>query len=290
MDFPEQLLERDDTVYDLNKKFERPHQYGEVFVDINHMNGNGYYAQAKEIFKILLEKGYFENETIPKAAEEPVKKAASKLTAIENFELKQYIDSISHYRERIGAIVMNCNPFTLGHRYLVEESSKKVDRLFVFVVQEDKSYFKFDDRIELVKKGTADLKNVIVIPSGKFIISQITFEAYSNKANLQDKVIDATMDVEIFARNIAPVLGISARFAGAEPLDNVTKQYNDMLSRILPEYGIEFEVISRKEKGGSVISASRVRKLLEEKRFDEIKELVPSTTYEYLIENYCPQL
>ena len=93
------------------------------------------------------------------------------------------------------------------------------------------------------------------------------------------------MDVEIFAQHIAPSLGISVRFAGEEPLDNVTKQYNDTMSRILPEYGIEFEVIPRKEHGGSVISASRVRHLLEEKRFDAIRELVPNTTYEYIMRN-----
>ena len=63
---------------------------------------------------------------------------------------------------------MNCNPFTLGHRYLIEQASEKVDHLYVFVVEEDKSFFPFSDRIGLVKKGTADLKNITVKPSGKY--------------------------------------------------------------------------------------------------------------------------
>ena len=169
---------------------------------------------------------------------------------------------------------------------LVEESAAKVDELFVFVVEEDKSFFTFSERFELVKRGTKDLKNVTVLPSGKFIISQRTFEAYSNKASLQEEVIDASLDVEIFGKNIAPELGINVRFAGEEPLDNVTRQYNDTMRRMLPRYGISFEVIPRKEWNGSVISASRVRSLLEKRNFKEIREIVPETTYEYLLEKF----
>ncbi len=181
---------------------------------------------------------------------------------------------------------MNCNPFTLGHRYLIETASKQCDKLFVFVVEEDKSIFKFTDRLELVKLGTADLKNVIVLPSGKFMISSLTFTDYFNKSKLQDKQIDPSMDVELFASQIAPTLNISVRFVGEEPIDKVTKQYNDTMRRILPKYGIEFVEIPRKEQGGGVISASRVRKLLEDKKFDEIAKIVPKTTLKFLKQNY----
>ena len=34
----------------------------------------------------------------------------------------------------VGAIVMNCNPFTMGHRYLIETAASQVDRLYVFVL------------------------------------------------------------------------------------------------------------------------------------------------------------
>lgn len=76
---------------------------------------------------------------------------------------------------------MNCNPFTLGHRYLIEEACSQVDILYVFVVEEDKSYFKFEDRIEMVRQGTKDLKQVQVLPSGKYIISKETFAQYFKK-------------------------------------------------------------------------------------------------------------
>ena len=157
-----------------------------------------------------------------------------------------------------------------------------MDRLYIFVVEEDKSIFPFEDRIELVRKGTADIPNVTVLPSGKFIISSLTFTDYFGKSELQDRVIDPSMDVTIFGEYIAPALGINIRFAGEEPLDNVTRQYNETMARILPKYGIDFEVIPRKEQDGEVISASRVRKLLKTKDFDAIAEIVPKTTLEYL--------
>ena len=133
---------------------------------------------------------------------------------------------------------MNCNPFTLGHQYLAEYAAARVAKLYIFVVEEDKSEFPFADRIELVKQGVKHISNVEVLPSGKFIISQQTFSGYFNKAGLQDVAVDSSEDVEIFGREIAPTLGITVRFAGEEPKDNVTRQYNETMKEILPRYEI----------------------------------------------------
>jgi [citrate (pro-3S)-lyase] ligase len=161
-----------------------------------------------------------------------------------------------------------------------------VDFLVIFVVREDKSFFPFVDRIDLVERGIADLPNVAVTESGEFIISTTTFTEYFNKAQLQDMTIDATLDITLFAREIAPCLNILVRFVGSEPFDKVTAQYNRDLSALLPRYGIDFVELPRIRKDGDEISASRVRKLLEEKNFEEIRNLVPNVTYEYLIQNY----
>lgn len=202
-----------------------------------------------------------------------------------NPQLKKYQEFIQnnaiHKMPKIGSIVMNCNPFTLGHQYLVEYAAAQVDYLYIFVVEEDKSYFKFEDRIELVKSGTSHLKNVKVLPSGQFIISALTFSEYFDKANLEGTTIDTSLDVETFGRQIAPCLDISVRFVGEEPLDPITAQYNQSMKEILPKYGIELREIPRKCLGG-VISASRVRKCLKENNWDEIKRLVPKTTYLFL--------
>lgn len=177
---------------------------------------------------------------------------------------------------------MNCNPFTLGHQYLAEYAAAQVARLYIFVVEEDKSEFPFADRIELVRQGVSHLDNVTVLPSGKFIISQQTFSGYFNKAELQDVAVDSSRDVEIFGRDIAPTLGITIRFAGEEPTDSVTRQYNETMKNILPRYGVEFREIPRKTIGDEIISASKVRESLKHGDFDKIKQLVPTTTYLYL--------
>ncbi|MBO4780211.1 MAG: hypothetical protein J5497_06205 [Selenomonadaceae bacterium] len=185
---------------------------------------------------------------------------------------------------------MNCNPFTLGHQYLVEYAASKVIKLYIFVVEEDKSEFPFADRIELVKHGVKHLSNVEVLPSGKFIISQQTFSGYFNKASLQDVTVDSSEDVEIFGKEIAPTLGITIRFAGEEPKDNVTRQYNETMKEILPRYGVEFCEIPRKTFGDEPISASKVREALKTGDFDKIRNLVPETTLLYLRGRYSKPL
>ena len=182
---------------------------------------------------------------------------------------------------------MNCNPFTLGHLHLVEYAAAQVARLYIFVVEEDKSEFPFADRFELVKRGVKNFRNVEVLPSGKFIISQQTFSGYFNKAQLQDAAVDSSLDVEIFATEIAPTLGITIRFAGEEPTDGVTRQYNETMRRILPRHGVEFREIPRKTFGDEVISASTVRELLKRGDFDRIKNLVPETTFDYLRQRFA---
>jgi [citrate (pro-3S)-lyase] ligase len=274
--------------------FRRPHDYGEIYIDNGHVNevGNGILSQA--IYDYLESNQFSARQVMSKkyetVAQIPIYGIGASQYSLRNAplaELAPWLESIRQYRPRIGSIVMNCNPFTLGHRYLVEQSAAKVEKLFIFVVEEDKSVFPFADRIELVRQGTADLPNVTVLPSGKFIISSLTFTDYFGKSEMQDRAIDSSIDVKIFAQHIAPALDITVRFAGEEPLDNVTRQYNETMARILPQHNVKFEVIPRKESDDEVISASRVRKLLEAKDFDAIAKIVPATTFEYLRDNWA---
>ena len=137
-----------------------------------------------------------------------------------------------------------------------------------------------------MRQGVKHLPNVEVLPSGRFIISQQTFSGYFNKAELQDVAVDSSEDVEIFGKEIAPTLGITIRFAGAEPKDNVTRQYNETMRKILPRYGVEFCEIPRKEISDEPISASSVRAALHAGDFDKIKKLVPPSTLAYLQKNF----
>ncbi len=183
---------------------------------------------------------------------------------------------------RTGAIVMNCNPFTYGHRYLIEEAVKTVDRLIVFVVEEDRSVFPFAERIEMVKNGTADMKNVYVVPSGKLIISSDTFPEYFEKEQLQDQTVDTTKDLSTFIETICPIFCITDRFVGEEPFDRVTESYNRTMERILGEHRIGFHEIPRKKVDGKTVSASYVRELLKRGEWEELARYVPDTTLECL--------
>lgn len=182
----------------------------------------------------------------------------------------------------IGAVVMNCNPFTLGHRYLIEKASNECDALYVFVLSEDKSKFAAKDRLEMVKRGTADIRNVCVLPTGPYLISSVTFPTYflKNRDNIPE--IHCRLDIEIFAKYFVPRFGITKRFTGTEPLSRATEIYNRTLSEFLPKSSVEYCELERLEIDGCTVSASRVRGLLEDGDITEVKKLVPKTTFDFL--------
>ncbi len=163
---------------------------------------------------------------------------------------------------RAGAVVVNCNPFTLGHRSLVERAASQCSFLYVFVVEEDRSAFPFEARIRLVREGLADLANVAVLPSGPYMISQATFPSYFLKDLAKAGDVCTDLDAVLFARRVAPALGIRRRFAGTEPACAVTSSYNRIMAGILPAHGIDFIEFPRLEVDGAPVSASAVRQLL----------------------------
>lgn len=197
--------------------------------------------------------------------------------------IDQYFsDFDSSQYEKIGSIVMNCNPFTFGHRHLIEYAAERVDFLIIFVVEEDASLFTFEERFAMVCEGTADLKNVKAVPSGDFILSKRSFPEYFMKEADEDIVQNTENDITLFAEKIAPVLGITHRFVGEEPEDEVTNAYNRAMKKILPAHGIELVEIPRKQDGKAVISASRVRKCLEENTLEALDTLIPESTMRIL--------
>ena len=278
---------------DLEDFFQRPHDFGEVFFEPNHMNEIGHTALAKGLFALLtannffrdVTQHYFESPPPPRRYGIPPQFDDNAKTVV-NADLEAFKQKLRTHKLPVGALVMNCNPFTLGHLHLVEYAAAQVAKLYIFVVEEDKSEFPFADRFELVRQGVKNFSNVEVLPSGQFIISQQTFSGYFNKAELQDVAVDSSEDVEIFATEIAPTLGITIRFAGEEPTDSVTRRYNETMRQILPLHGVDFCEIPRKTFDGEAISASNVRELLKRGDFDAIKNLVPETTFDYLRERY----
>ena len=181
---------------------------------------------------------------------------------------------------KIAALVMNANPFTLGHQYLVEKAARENDLLHLFIVSEDASLVPFKVRKQLVMEGTAHLDNICYHDSGPYIISNATFPSYFQKD--ENAVIEshALLDLTVFTK-IARTLGITRRYVGEEPTSLVTGIYNQIMSEKLPENNIECVIVPRKTDGEKAISASTVRQAIKDNDMDTLKKLVPESTLRY---------
>lgn len=223
-------------------------------------------------------------------------------------EYRKYLESLAR-PGRNGAIVMNANPFTKGHRYLVEQAASLVDNLYVIVVKEDRSRFPYVERKAMIEAGCAGLDNVVVCEGSDYAISAATFPTYFLK-----KLDDATdtqiaLDLDLFVNHIAKPLGVTVRFAGSEPEDALTRRYNELMAEILPGTSvavvrqdhqpdpelvkgsalrqarrpIDFVEIPRLEQNGNPISATSLRRALDKGNLKEAMEYIPKSTVPYLV-------
>lgn len=254
-----------------------------------------------------------ENEGIFKSLGFGLLASAPKAILMENGrgglpEYRKYLASLAR-PGRNGAIVMNANPFTKGHRYLVEQAASQVDNLYVIVVKEDRSRFPYVERKAMIEAGCAGLDNVVVCEGSDYAISAATFPTYFLK-----KLDDATdtqiaLDLDLFVNHIAQPLGVTVRFAGSEPEDALTRRYNELMAEILPETSvavvrqdhqpdselvegsavrqarrpIDFVEIPRLEQNGNPISATSLRRALDKGNLKEAMEYIPKSTIPYLV-------
>lgn len=200
---------------------------------------------------------------------------------VKNEELKNDESVVSNARKPIGVIVMNANPFTLGHRFLVEQSSELVERLYVVVVREDCSMFSYNERKAMVSQGVRDIGNVVVVDGSDYAVSAATFPTYFLKQLSDATDTQIILDLDLYRRRIAPALGATIRFFGSEPTDPLTRRYNELMHQQLGEEHVH--EIQRKQQEGSAISASRVRKAMMEGCLWDAIQLVPPTTIPYII-------
>ncbi len=183
----------------------------------------------------------------------------------------------------VGCIVANCNPFTLGHSYLMHYAAAHCSFLYVFILSEDKAMFPPDVRLRLAREGTADIKNITVQPSGGYLVSSATFPTYFLKENVDPSEVKCALDIAVFTQRFVPKLKIKKRFLGTEPLSPVTNAYNRELMANLGQYGVEVIEIPRMEEDGQPVSASRVRELILSGRAELTRPLVPDATYDYIM-------
>ncbi|MDO5152584.1 MAG: [citrate (pro-3S)-lyase] ligase [Eubacteriales bacterium] len=182
--------------------------------------------------------------------------------------------------DRIAAIVMNANPFTLGHRYLVQQASEENDVVHLFLLSEEAGPIPHAVRRRLAEEGTAEFPNVVLHESGPYMISSATFPSYFLKDS--DTVIrtQAALDLTVFSR-IAQCLGIQRRYVGEETSSHVTALYNEIMAARLPVLGMDCHIVPRLRADGGIISASTVRQAIHDGRVEDIRRLVPESTYRY---------
>lgn len=199
------------------------------------------------------------------------------------------IESYQHYLKqqalpgRNGVIVMNGNPFSKGHRYLIEQASLQVDNLYIIPVREDRSEFSYAERRAMMIAGTKDLQNVRVLDGTEYSISQFTFPTYFLK-NLDDAAdTHITLDLTLFASYIAPSLNATMRFVGSEPTDLLTRRYNELMHEQLEPKGISVVEYERKTQGDTAVSASLIRNHIKTGSLSDSASLAYPTSVPYVI-------
>ena len=242
-------------------------------ISVAHERG----CQNVKVFTKPLNRAVFESLGFRLLAEAP--KAILMETGTQGIEdYCRYLRSLQR-EGRSGVIVMNANPFTLGHRYLIEQAMQKVAHLFVIAVKEEVSMFSCQERLFMIRQGCADLPRVTVCEGSDYAISAATFPTYFLKELSEASETQMRLDLDLFRRHIMPALNATVRFVGSEPTDALTSRYNELMREMLPQV----ETIERKTHDGTVISASAVRKALDEGSMKRALPLVPTTTVPYLI-------
>jgi hypothetical protein len=271
-------------VYDLQSCVERPHACGEIFIDPWHVSFKGNKRIAEAVFEFFLrhlrpDAPAFAREAAADDLRETVRALCRDESLIRDWlEKTPRFPCPKNRKERIGAIVMNCNPFTLGHSHIVCQALERVERLYLFVVSEERSEFTFAERAAMVLEGIGDMRErVLVAASGAFIISSLSFPEYFCKDKIRH-IPDTTVDALIFGTVIAPALGIDVRFFGEEPLCKVTRAYHRQLRELLPGCGVDCVEIPRFRHKGEPVSASRVRELFRAGDMAALSGLVPLST------------
>ncbi len=191
----------------------------------------------------------------------------------------------------VAAVVVNCNPFTNGHKYLIEKAASENEIIYLFVVEEDQSAFPFSVRWELIRKGLQHLRNVIMVKGGMYVVSGAIFPSYFLKNEQVSDVMQkqAELDVTVFARYIVPVLSIKKRYVGTEMYCKTTEAYNNAMKKILPPKGVEVIEVERKSLGPDkngfpdYISASKVRQAIRDDRLQDVIDFLPDSTRDYLL-------
>lgn len=253
-------------LWDILEKYRVPSEW---LLDMPfHMNHHVAEIYASELFQKLFPDDYQDNPDLQE-------RIHPSMNMVEKFYINKYFYGmdLSHFK-KASCCAIHGNPFTNGHRYLVETASRESDHVFILTVMEDSGIFSFGERYAMAVDAVSDLDNVTVIPSGQFIGNVSNFHAYFVQVYEGDTIEQARSHAEAFA-SIASLLHVKRRYLGEEPDDPVADEINKQCVRILPEHDIQPVILKRKDQNGRIVSGSVIRELAE-KDAEELRQFVPS--------------
>lgn len=199
--------------------------------------------------------------------------------------IREYLQNLPGVADQnlrqVAAVVVNANPFTNGHRYLIAKAAQENEIVNVFVLSADKSLFTSKERLQLVRAGVADLKNVRVFQGEGYLVSYATFPAYFLPAAAETVRYQTLLDARLFRVQIAPTLNIKKRYLGTEPFSRTTKIYNDTLKKELPPQ-VQVEIVPRLRQGNRIVSATAVRQAIAQQQVTAVKEFLPPVTFQFI--------
>ena len=194
-------------------------------------------------------------------------------TALNNLKTKILMD-LGSFDDDYGAIVMNANPFTLGHSALIEHALSKHGKVLVFVLEEDVSEFSFKERFSLAFLATRQYRErVCVLPSSDYVVSKATFPDYFLRSKEDVSKAHAEYDAMLFEKYFMKELNISKRYLGSEEKEYMTV-YNQTLSRVLND---KLEIVERFKQDGERVSASTVRNLIKTGEREKALRFIPKS-------------
>ena len=265
-------------LWEILEKYQVPDEW--MLDNAYHVNHhvNAIYAEA--IFNKMLEDKLFTGKS---AGTKPL---LFDQDLIDRFYIKKYFYGTDLDRfDTAACCVINGNPFTNGHRAMIEQAARETDHVYVLVVREDASLFSFAERYAMAKEALKNLDNVTVVPSGVFMVNTRNFPAYYAKMNLGNVEEQAENHVRSFAA-VASRLHVTHRYLGEEPADPITSWINEKSVEILPQFGMQAVIVPRTRFDGDYVSGSRVRSLAE-KADPAVRNLVPDTTADLI---FCTEI
>ncbi len=197
--------------------------------------------------------------------------------------IRRFLAQLPKFEGVCGCIVMNANPMTLGHLQLVRWAAKQCDHLYLFVVEEDRSEWPFQTRIELVRQSTCSLHQISVHSTGPYLISSATFPDYFLKAQAPKQTIQAELDLAVFLHHFVPALNLTRRFVGSEPLDPTTAAYNALMKKGFQGTPVTLIECPRFCLDQTILSASEVRRRIAQQQYEAAARLTPEPVSQMIL-------